>query len=177
MRLLSFSLLLSTMPLALASEACWEHAAAESGTSVALLQAIARTESSMRPYAVNASHEHVTGTRDIGLVGINTEPRVLKRLGVSEADLFDPCINLRAGARILKEKFSRFGKTWEAVGAYNAACTRLKGNACQAARKAYAWRVYRAMHPALRGKQKGTAHPLQQATLPTEQTIQFVSLR
>lgn len=177
MRLLSFIMLLSTTPLALASEACWERAAAEGGTSVALLQAIARTESSMRPYAVNASHQHVTGTRDIGLVGVNTEPRVLKQLGISEADLFDPCINLRAGARILKEKFSRFGTTWEAVGAYNAACTRLKGNACQAARKAYAWRVYRAMHPALRGKQKGTTHSLQRLTLPTEQTMQFVSLR
>lgn len=177
MRVLSFILLLSTTPLALASAACWEQAAAESGTSVALLQAIARTESSMRPYAVNASHQHITKTRDIGLVGINTDPRVLKRLGVSEAELFDPCINLRVGARILREKITRHGTTWEAVGAYNASCTRLRGNACQTARKAYAWRVYRAMHPAPRRTPEDAARSLQQRTAPLDQSFKFVSLR
>ena len=128
------------------AEACWELAASEGGISIELLRAIARTESSMNPRAVNASHEHITGTRDVGLVGINTAPAVLRRLSVSESDLYDPCMNLRIGARILREKMQRHGATWEAVGAYCVSCTRLKGDACQTARAAYAWRVYRAMH-------------------------------
>lgn len=177
MRHLLSVLLLSTTPFAVAAEACWERAAMESGTSVALLQAIAWTESWMRPHAVNTSHEHVTKTRDVGLLGINTDPRVLKRLGVSEADLYDPCINVRTGARILKEKFSRHGRTWEAVGAYNASCSRLKGKACQAARMAYAWRVYRAMHRTPHPPNKASTRQPPSNRLPTEQSIQFVSLR
>ncbi|AXA91334.1 lytic transglycosylase domain-containing protein [Massilia sp. YMA4] len=145
MRIL-LALLLAPVALhAHASAPCWHLAAIEGGVTVELLQAIAWTESSMNPSAVNDTHRHKTGTRDIGLVGINTAPRVLRNLGVSESDLFDACINLRAGARILREKIARHGMTWEAVGAYCVSCTRLKGDECRAARAAYAWRVYRAM--------------------------------
>lgn len=177
MRSLLATLLIASAPAALASSACWERAATESGTSIELLQAIAWTESSMRPQAVNVSHQSVTGTRDVGLVGINSEPRMLQRLGLTEAELLDPCKNLRAGARILREKFDRYGMTWEAVGAYNASCSRLKGAACQAARTAYAWRVYHAMHgrPGNAGRREG--YPHRQASEPVEPTVQIVSLR
>jgi hypothetical protein len=47
------------------------------------------------------------------------------------------------GAWILADKIQRYGFSWEAVGAYNAACTELKGKACDAARSKYAWCVYR----------------------------------
>lgn len=134
-------------PSSLAAPPCWQRAADESRVDVTLLRGIASAESSLRTDALNTSHEHITGTRDVGLAGVNNAPAVLKRLGVSESDLFDPCINLRTGARILREKFDRYGVTWEAVGAYNASCTRLKGDACTRARTAYAWRVYHAMHP------------------------------
>lgn len=171
-------MLVLSAPAALASNACWERAAIESGTTVQLLQAIARTESSMNPKAVNATHVHITGTRDIGLTGVNTAPKVLRRLGVSETDLFDPCTNVRAGARILKEKFERHGTTWEAVGAYNASCTRLKGRACQRARAAYAWRVYRAMRQP--GRDAGAVHTRpapRMAAKSAEPPVLFVSLR
>lgn len=177
MRILLATLLVSSAPGALASGACWERAAAETGTSIQLLQAIAWAESSMRPQAVNISHQNVTGTRDVGLVGVNTESRMLRRLGLTEAELLDPCTNLRAGARILREKFDRYGTTWEAVGAYNASCTTLKGAACQAARTAYAWRVYRAMLVVRSHAERSGDQLHRQANRPAEPAVQFVSLR
>jgi soluble lytic murein transglycosylase-like protein len=176
MRSVFVFLIVTASPMTVASGTCWERAAAESGTTVELLQAIAWVESSMQPQAVNSSHLRTTGTRDIGLVGVNTAPDVLRRLGVSEADLFDSCTNVRAGARILKEKFVRHGMTWEAVGAYNASCTRLKGQACQNARTTYAWRVYHAMHRP-NGAATGRQRMERQAVGATDPAIQFVSLR
>lgn len=176
MRSLFAFLIVTASPMALASGTCWERAAVESGTSVELLQAIAWVESSMQPQAVNSSHLQTTGTRDIGLVGVNTAPDVLRGLGVSEVDLFDSCTNVRAGAHILKEKFARYGMTWEAVGAYNASCTRLKGQACQNARTTYAWRVYRAMHRP-NGVATGRQRMERQSAVATAPAIQFVSLR
>lgn len=176
MRSLFAILFVTSTPVAMASGACWERAARESGTTAELLQAIAWVESSMQPHAVNSSHLMATGTRDIGLVGINTAPRVLQQLGLLESELFDPCTNVRAGAQILKEKFGRFGMTWEAVGAYNASCTRLKGQACQDARTTYAWRVYRAMlRP--QGAQERRQRGALQSAASVEPVVQFVSLR
>jgi len=175
MRNLFAILFVAATPVVQASGVCWERAALESGTSVELLQAIAWVESSMQPHAVNSSHLKTTGTRDIGLVGVNTAPNVLRQFGLSESELFDPCTNVRTGARILKEKFDRFGTTWEAVGAYNASCTRLKGQACRNARTTYAWRVYRAMHRP-NGTATGPQRMTSQPAVAEESAIQLVSL-
>jgi hypothetical protein len=136
---------------------CFEHHAGRFGLDAHLLRAIAHVESSGRPHAVNSSHLERTGSRDIGLMQINSAwlPK-LKAYGIKEADLFDGCTSVEVGAWVLHDLVRRFGNTWDAVGAYNAACSQLKGQACIDARSRYAWRVYRRL----------------QATAPTANDLQ-----
>lgn len=107
-------------------------------------------ESGGRSSAVNVNR-HLAGSAsiDVGLMQINSAwlPK-LARHGVTAADLRDPCTSIEVGAWILSGLVQRLGDTWEAVGAYNAGCTELKGSACTKARSSYAWRVYRRMQHA-----------------------------
>lgn len=131
-----------------ASATCYEQAAASYanfGMTPALLQAIAKAESNANPKAMNLTHLAATGSYDIGLMQIDSRwlPD-LARLGITEQALLEPCQNVLVAAWILAPLLKRYGPGWEAIGAYNAGCTQLKGAACSAARNKYAWSVYRA---------------------------------
>ncbi len=126
---------------------CWEAAAAAYGHSPLELAAIACVESSLNAHALNRSHQSRTNSVGIGAMQIDSRnvPGLARALGIGgSSDLWDACTNIKAGAHILAEKKARYGNTWDAVGAYNASCTQLKGEACKQARSRYAWKVYRA---------------------------------
>jgi soluble lytic murein transglycosylase-like protein len=135
--------LLLGVSIAGSARACWDQAASRYGVSAELLYAVARVESDLNPQAVNRSHLQRTGSYDIGLMQINSRHLpTLARYGITERHLYEPCTNIQVGAWLLADVMSRHGASWEAVGAYNAACTQLKGPSCQQARSRYAWRVY-----------------------------------
>ena len=127
---------------------CFDQAGREHNVNPKLLAAIAQVESSMRPEAINETHFEKTKTIDIGLMQINSG--ALKQLGkegiTKEKLLRDPCTNVRVGARILAEKFKKEGPGWEGVGAYNASCVQLKGEACRQARSTYTAKVWVALN-------------------------------
>ncbi len=98
---------------------CIAEAARYQGIDPALLLAIAQHESGLRPEAINRNRN---GTLDIGLMQINsTWLPTLAKYGVAQQALMDPCVNAYIGAWILKQAIARYGSTWSAVGAYNAA--------------------------------------------------------
>lgn len=137
------SIAIAALCLPSLANACWEQAAQKHAVSADLLVAVARAESSLNPRAVNRSHVARTNTVDIGMMQINSNEKMLRNLGVTREQLLDPCTNIDAGARILAEKIARYGRTWEAVGAYNASCVTLTPQQCLRVRMRYAWRVYR----------------------------------
>jgi hypothetical protein len=161
---------------ALADE-CWSDAEKTYGVSAQLLYAVARAESDLNPAAVNLSHKARTGTYDIGLMQINSGhlPR-LAAAGISEKDLYDPCTNIKVGAWLMAHSFARNGVSWDAVGAYNAACSQLKGEACTQARSKYAWRVYRRL-PGSNSTQAPASPQRQPAAAVRSQPVFILSAR
>jgi soluble lytic murein transglycosylase-like protein len=121
--------------------ACWEQAAQKYGVSAHLLHAIAKTESSLNPKALNRANSN--GTYDVGLMQINSSwlPK-LKRFGITEKDLYEPCVSIDVAAWILAHNIRSYGNTWAAVGAYNTP-NPVRG-------LEYAHRVYRNLPPVLR---------------------------
>lgn len=97
---------------------CFSKAAHIYHLNPRLLEAIGKHESGFNPYAV---HKNTDGSYDIGIMQINSRHlRRLSRIGVTQQDLFEPCTNIYIGAWILNESIKAHGKTWLAVGAYNA---------------------------------------------------------
>ena len=112
-------LLLSLGGAGKAQAYCWAEAARQYDIEPELLQAIAAVESGYRAEAMN--HSNKNGTRDIGLMQINSIhlPRLLKQ-GITEDRLInEPCLSVEVGASILAEFIQRFGYNWTAVGSYN----------------------------------------------------------
>jgi soluble lytic murein transglycosylase-like protein len=99
---------------------CWLAAATafEPNVPPALLYAIAKVETAFDPRAIEFPRN---GTRSVGVMQINSIWfDELAAAGISEKELYDPCVNIHAGAWILSQEVKRYGYTWEAIGAYNA---------------------------------------------------------
>ena len=97
--------------------ACIEQASQKFQVPAALLFAIAEQESGHNPRALNIN---ANGSRDIGLMQINSSwLPTLRRHGLSEQDLWDPCVNTMVAAWLLADNFRRWGYTYRALGAYH----------------------------------------------------------
>lgn len=97
--------------------ACWEQAGARYGINPYLLYAIAKTESGLNPKAINRNKN---GSVDLGLMQINSSwLPALRKFGIDQQQLMEPCISIEVGAWILAQNFQRMGNSWRAVGAYN----------------------------------------------------------
>lgn len=149
------------LPLAtsVAAEDCFEKHARHYGLQADLLRSIAMVESSGNPKAVGKN----PNSEDLGLMQINSS--WIKKKGTSREELLqNACLNLKLGAEILSDNLKRFDNPWEAVGAYNASCTRLKGEDCRRARQTYAWKVYRALKKMDTGKRRDLAQVVKHKT-------------
>jgi soluble lytic murein transglycosylase-like protein len=95
----------------------WEGAASRYGVNPQVLYAIAAQESSLNP---NAVHVNEDGSQDLGLTQINSRwlPQ-LSKLGVTAANLMNPCVNMHVGAYLLSLNMIRHGNTWQAIGSYH----------------------------------------------------------
>lgn len=126
------------------ADACWEEAGAKYGVNPHLLYAIAKTESSMNPNAINRNKN---GSYDIGLMQINSSwfP-TLRKHGFDEQHLLDPCVSIHVGAWVLAQNMRRLGNSWEAVGAYNSSKPDI--------RLKYAQKVYKNLPSVLRAGAK-----------------------
>lgn len=130
--------LLSATALSGQANACWEEAAARYGVNAHVLYAIAKTESSLNPRAINRNKN---GSYDIGLMQINSIwfP-TLRKYGVEEQHLLQPCVSIHVGAWILAQNMQRLGNSWDAIGAYNSSKPEI--------RQRYAMKVYKNLLPA-----------------------------
>jgi hypothetical protein len=124
---------------------CWKEASDMYGIPVEVLIVIAQNESSLNPKARNTSNKN--GTYDIGLMQINSAwLPTLKKFGISEDTLNDPCVNLKVGAWVLANNAKVFGWNWTAIGAYNVGCKNMKKEECEKKRNDYAWRIHKALN-------------------------------
>lgn len=139
-----------------AGATCFEEAGAQYNVNPELLRGMAKVESSMRPDAINLTHEARTKSVDLGLMQINSRwLPALSKSNITREDLLkDPCLNVKVGAWILADNMRRHGPNWTAVGAYNAACTQLKGDECEKARMVYASKVWRAINGTQKSQQE-----------------------
>jgi hypothetical protein len=181
-------LLLAAVAPAVASAYCFDEAGSAYGVPPQLLRAIAQVESSMNHRAVNGDHRTRTSSEDLGLMQINSRwlgaPAFRKNRITRDALMTDACLNVKTGAWILANTMHREGANWNGVGAYNAACTQLKGEACTAARSKYAWKVYQALTGApsvrsakLRGKAPQRTAPPFATSRPNPEPVRVPTRR
>lgn len=85
------------MPSLTLSAALALAAACGGGLDPQMLVGIAKVESGLDPAAI---HVNRNGSRDIGLMQVNTSNFQL--LGLDEKSALDPCVSLAAGAHLLK---------------------------------------------------------------------------
>lgn len=101
-----------------ASATCWNKAGGDYGVDPLLLMAIGWQESNGLPDAVGSLLKD--GNRALGLMQINTiHLPELAEFGVKREHLFDPCVSVMVGAKVLRDCLDKFDQDlWRSVGCY-----------------------------------------------------------
>ena len=88
-----------------------------------ILYCIAKKESKFNPNAINRNSN---GSIDMGIMQINSSHlKEIEKLGFKKEHLFNPKINIYAGAWLLKRCFNKHGVSEEGITCYNG---RIKNN-------------------------------------------------
>ena len=97
---------------------CWDEAGKFHRVDPWLLRSIAKVESGFNPDAIG---KNTNGTYDIGMMQINNKVwlPILKKKGITEQMLKDPCLSVYVGAWILRQNIDTYGWTARGIGAYN----------------------------------------------------------
>lgn len=137
-------------------EECFARAAAKYALPELLLAAVARGESRFDKDAVSSANA-------LGLMQI-LWPGTAQHLGIGEREkLFEPCVNVDAGARYLKEMLDRYnGNVHRALAAYNYGPGRItrQGSIPQGA-DWYSRYIYHHLETLRSGKHSGKAGELE----------------
>ncbi|KLV03564.1 hypothetical protein ABT56_18885 [Photobacterium aquae] len=97
---------------------CFNNAGEKYNINIDILMAVAYTESSFDPHAINCSNRDESC--DYGLMQINSWwLNELKQYDLDIDDLLKPCLNIHIGAWILASNFQSFGYSWDTIGKYN----------------------------------------------------------
>ena len=134
---------------------CFRAAARSHGLPETLLLAMARGESDFDPDARSKANAH-------GVMQIQW-PGTAKHLGIHRLSaLYDPCTNIDAGARYIKELLSRYDNNLHlALAAYNYGPSRIQPGATRIPEGAawYSAYIYRHLDYVLGDRQNETAGP------------------
>ena len=100
---------------------CYEDAAVYQHVNPLILHAIAWQELHDHP---QATHINENGSIDVGSLQINSIHFArLAGYGISQAALYNECVNVYVAAWLLKQKMIKYGNTWQAIGAYHSETT------------------------------------------------------
>lgn len=137
-------------------EHCFRRSAAAHDLPVTLLLAVARGESDFNPRAV--SHANAIGLMQI------LWPGTARHLGINRrSQLYDPCTNVDAGARYLKELLSHYNSDLHrTLAAYNYGPSRVpvKGGTIPKGAQWYSGYIYRHLSYVLgKGRQRKKGAP------------------
>ncbi|MDX9743078.1 MAG: lytic transglycosylase domain-containing protein [Arcobacteraceae bacterium] len=159
MKKILFSWLISHL-LLVADENYFIEAGKHYDVNPALLYAVAKTESSLNPKAVNCANKNQSC--DYGIMQINSiHLPMLSKYNIQKEDLFDPRVNIFVGAWYLKGCINKHGENYKALNCYNG---RIKENS-------YYTKVIGNYHKSLRQQEIMIEEPTQEIT----QNVEIVS--
>jgi len=152
MKKILFSCLLSYLSLT-ANDNFFIEAGKHYDVNPALLYAVAKTESSLNPKAVNCANKNQSC--DYGIMQINSiHLPILSKYNIFKKDLFEPRTNIFIGAYVLKNCINKHGENYKALNCYNG---RIKENS-------YYTKVIGNYHKSLRQQEVMIEEPTQEIT-------------